>query len=369
MPFERPTLSELQAQARADLAESVGGANALLRNSNLGVLADVLAGMAHLHYGYLDWVSRQAVPFTATGEYLEAWAGLKGVVRKPATAAAGIVTFDGTIGVTVPAGTPLVRDDGAAFTSTADATVGGGGTVAVHATADVAGASGNGEVAVGMSLNTTLADIDSSGTVSTAFVGGADIETDDDLRTRMLQAYQDPPHGGASADYIGWALAVPGVTRAWVVENGSGDGTVDVYVMLDAVEAGFNGFPQGTDGVATSETRDTAAVGDQLLVANYIYPLRPVTALVYVKAPIAHAINFTISGLSGAGSTVQDAIKDAIADLFRRSGSPGGTILLSDVEAAIVAVQGSAGFIITIPAADITNSAGHIPTLGTVTWT
>ena len=43
------------------------------------------------------------------------------------------------------------------------------------------------------------------------------------------------------------------------------------------------GFPQGTNGVAALETRDTAATGDQLAVANYLYPLRPVTPIVYAR--------------------------------------------------------------------------------------
>ena len=86
----------------------------------------------------------------------------------------------------------------------------------------------------------------------------------------------------AEMDYATWAISVPGVTRAWCLRNGYGAGTVVVYIMLDAAQAGHDGFPVGQDGVATDEPRGVPAVGDQLTVANALYPLQPVTALVYV---------------------------------------------------------------------------------------
>jgi uncharacterized phage protein gp47/JayE len=39
------------------------------------------------------------------------------------------------------------------------------------------------------------------------------IETLDALYSRYLQRVQNPGHGGNAADYIGWALEVPGVTK------------------------------------------------------------------------------------------------------------------------------------------------------------
>ena len=55
MPFQRPTLSALRTQAMQDIASSdLPNANGLLRRSVLRVLSWVQAGMAHLHYGYLD---------------------------------------------------------------------------------------------------------------------------------------------------------------------------------------------------------------------------------------------------------------------------------------------------------------------------
>src|ERR1019366_6335080 len=107
--------------------------------------------------------------------------------------------------------------------------------------------------------------------------GGADLETDNPMRTRMLESYAAPPHGGDANDYVTWALQVVGVTRAWVPPVPLVPGAVTVFFMMDVVEAAHGGFPQGTNGVAALETRDTEAAGDQLTLANYLFIWRPVT--------------------------------------------------------------------------------------------
>ncbi|HEY2010522.1 MAG TPA: baseplate J/gp47 family protein [Rhizomicrobium sp.] len=365
MPFARQTLSELRSGAAQDIAAAMPGVDPLLRFSNMRILGDIIAAMANLHYGYLDWISLQSVPFTATGEFLEAWAGLKNVTRKAAQPWIGTATF--TSSATIPGGTPLNRGDGATFTTAADASP-VSGTVTVTAQADLAGSAGNNDNGGALTLGTSIVGAQVGGTVASTTQTGTDTETDDELRSRMLEVYANPPQGGAQSDYVEWASEVAGVTRAWVTPNGMGAGTVSVFVMLDDVRSAENGFPQGSNGVAAAETRASAATGDQLQVANAIFPLQPVTALVYVVAPTPNSINFTISGLSGASATLKSQIAAAISDVFLRKGSPGGTVDLSDIEAAIAAIAGTEGFVITIPTGNITNSSGELPVLGTVTY-
>jgi hypothetical protein len=129
MPFERPTLAELRARRKADVAAAVPGADPLLPVSNLGILADILAEGFNGQYGYLDWIARQAVPFTATDEAFEGWAALKGVTRKPATKATGVGHLDGTSGdACLPAGTPSPAATASAYVH-GRGDRGGGGTV------------------------------------------------------------------------------------------------------------------------------------------------------------------------------------------------------------------------------------------------
>jgi uncharacterized phage protein gp47/JayE len=379
MPFNRPTLTALRNLIAADISAAVQGSDALLRFSNLGITGDALARLTNGVYGYLDWIAKQGVPFTATAEYLEAWAGLKGVVRRAATPAIGNVVVTGTPGAILPAGSEFARGDGAVFTLNADATVALSGTATGTATAEIPGAAGNMPMGTALTLGAAVTGIQSNGVAGSAFTGGADVEDDDSLRSRMLQQYAAPPQGGDQVDYVEWALQVPGVTRAWSLPMGFGAGTVVVYFMMDETEAAFGGFPQGTDGAAAAEPRSAPATGDQLAVANHIYPLQPVTALVLIVAPAPNPVAFTISGISGVSAATKAAIAAAIDDVFVREGGPGGafdgtgteqgTVDLSLINSAIAAIAGTQPFVITSPTTNITSPTGQIPTRGTITYT
>lgn len=377
MPFGRPNLNSLRQQASADLAAFLPGADPLLPVSNLGVIADILAEGFHGNYAYLDFIAKQSVPFTAAAEALEGWAGMKGVIRKPATKAAATATFVASVGSVLPAGWPVNRKDGVGYVTLAEVTAGGGGSVTVDIEAVEAGALGTIADGAPVVLGQARAGIASTG-AAVSLRPGADVEDDEAFRTRMLQVYAHPPQGGAQSDYVEWALQVPGVTRAWCVRNGNGIGTVVVYFMLDVVRADDGGFPDGTDGVATAEDRDVAATGDQLLVADHIYPLHPVTALVYAVAPARNVVTFTIN-LPGASAAVKAAVEAVIAAVFLAYGEPGGTVFNNVVESAISAIGGTAGFVITAEACthgaitpgaagNIKSNAGYLPVLGVVTW-
>ncbi|MFM0135105.1 baseplate J/gp47 family protein [Caballeronia grimmiae] len=386
MPFSRKTLSTLIAEVAADINSALQGADATLRFTVLKVIGKVQAGMSNMHMGYLDWIAKQSVPFTAEDEYLEGWAALKNVYRKPASAAQLRASFQGVPGTVLNAGTPVVRSDGATYTTAATATVDGTGSLAVTIVATVAGSAGNANAGTTAALGVSVPGLQSSGTITGTVASGADIETNDTLRNRMLAAYQNTPQGGDVNDYVGWALAVPGVTRAWVAPNGFGAGTVVVYTMWDVAEASHNGFPQGTNGVSQHDAgpggapRGTVATGDQLIVADTIISEQPVTALVYSCAPIPNNLTFTISGLTSATTATRAAISAAIADVFFRNGDPrSGTVNRSDIESAIASVSGTSGFVITLVQGvvngttttypgNITSGVGQLPVLAGVNY-
>lgn len=382
MPYSRRTLSQLRSDVAQDIASALPGSDPLLRYSNLAIMGAIQAGLAHENFGYLDWIAQQSVPFTATEEFLEGWAALKRVFRIPAHVSGGTVTFTGTAGKEIPAGTPFVRGDGFNYVTTADGTIGSTTvTVAAAAVADPAGltgANGNCDAGTAFTLSVVIPGVQSAAFAASNFTGGADLEQDEALRKRMLLAFQNPPHGGSRADYVEWALEVAGVTRAWCVPNAFGSGTVAVYVMFDVAEASHGGFPQGSNGVSqydvgpTGVPRDTVATGDQLAVADAISVVQPVTALVYALRPAAALQNFTIAGIAGASSGTKTAIANAITNAFLRLGQvqpTSSTINLNDIESAIGTVPGTDGFVITSPVGNITTATGSLPVLGTVTYT
>jgi uncharacterized phage protein gp47/JayE len=182
----------------------------------------------------------------------------------------------------------------------------------------------------------------------------------------MLFKYRAPPQGGDANDYVEWAEEVPGVTRAWCLGNGMGPGTVVVYPMFDVANAANGGFPEGTDGVSPQEPRPAKSIasGDQQIVADYIYPLQPVTAMVYVVAPKPTTIDVTLENLSPNDQATQDAIKAALSDMMLVEGSPGCTLYPSQFYEAILAVPGINRFTMTDPEEPITLVQGYLPVMG-----
>ena len=348
--YSRPTLADIVQRVRTDVLSRLS-TDDLLRRADAEVYARVLGGVAHGLYGFIDWLSDQVIYDTADLEFLERWCSIWGITRKVATAASGTVTFVVQAGATIPSNTTLQALDGVQYLTTADAVV-----VGTSATAPVlavlAAAAGNRLAGQSLTLVSPVAGVQST-TTAGLLSGGADVETDDALRARLLARIQQPPQGGAAADYIAWALAVSGVTRAWVYPQELGAGTVTVRFVRDNDGTGAAIIPDGTEVAA---------------VQAYIDALRPVTAQVTVVAPAAVPLAFTITGLTPATAAVQLAVQTELQDLILREATPGGTLLVSHMRAAISAATGETDFVLTIPAANVVSTVGNMTTMGAITW-
>lgn len=356
MSYTRPTLSEQRQLARADFQLHLAEADALLRQSNVRVLADVQAGLIHGLLDYLAWIVEQILPDTADGVYLLRWASIFGIERKAASKASGTALFTGINGSVINAGTPLQAVDGTAFiTSEAGAIADGSAEIAIEAALE--GAAGNLEAGVKLQLAEAVAGVDAEAEVAAGgTAGGADEEPLEELRARLLSRLREPPQGGASHDYVAWAWEVPGVTRAWVYKGEMGAGTVTVRFMMDEVRAAQNGIPQG-DGAP-------AYTGDLALMFNHIEGLRPVTADLYVAAPVAVPLNITIGNLNPDTPEIRTAIEAEVNDLLRRDAVPGGTIYLSRLIEAISVAAGESSHTLTAPAANVEHATGEIAVPG-----
>ncbi|MFM4022986.1 baseplate J/gp47 family protein, partial [Klebsiella variicola] len=201
MPFKRKTLSELRTENQQFMQAELEKVGALLRFGNLKVLADMDAGMAHLHYAYLDYIARQCTPFTSTDEWLAGWMALKQAYRKAATAARSPeAQIKGTSGRTLDAGAVINRADGYQYTTDAGVTIGSSGTATVAVTAvlpditeDVTGGGslGNADAGTILTLDANVSGIESTVTLIQPATGGADIEDEEDFRQRGLLLFQN----------------------------------------------------------------------------------------------------------------------------------------------------------------------------------
>jgi uncharacterized phage protein gp47/JayE len=348
VPFNRPTLSELQTQAEADLAGRLG-LGALLRRGILRALARMVAGLVHLLHGHLAWLARQIFPDTADDVELERWAGLYGLVRKIAEKAEGQVQFTGTNGALVPSGTRMRRADAAEFETLADATI-GSGVATADVAAVVAGAAGDTSAGLAvLQLSPALAGISLEVEVlAPGILAGSDAETDEELRDRLVARLRAGSRGGSAADYEAWALEVGGVSRAWALPLLYGPGTVGVTFF---VSSGV-GAPIPDAGKITE-------------VQDYIDARRPVTAAATVFAPGLATVDVTVA-ITPDTAAVRAAVTVALTELFDREAAPGATIFLSHIREAVSTAAGETDNVVSLPAADVTVGAGSIAVLGTL---
>jgi uncharacterized phage protein gp47/JayE len=345
--FSRPSLADIIQRVRNDVLSRLS-TDDVLRRADAEVYARVMGGVAHGLYGFIEWLSDQVIYDTAELEYLERWCSIWGISRKAAAVATGSITFTVQAGSVIPSGTLLQALDGVQYQTTADAVI-AAPTATAPVSAVLAAAAGNRATGQSLSLVSPVVGVQTTATAG-ELSGGADIETDDALRARLLARIQQPPHGGASYDYIAWALEVSGVTRAWVYPAELGLGTVTVRFVRDL------------DATPIPDAGEVAAV------QAFIDVRRPVTAQVTVVAPAAVPINFQIQGLTPSNATVQAAVQAELQDLLLRESVPGGTILLSHIRAAISAAAGETDYVLVSPAANVTNTTGNMSTMGTITW-
>lgn len=357
MAFQIPTLPELVERARQSFRAHLPGSDAWIWPNNLNVAAKVKAGLVFENFLWLKYIEKQRFVTTADGEFLEKHAQQYGISRLPASFAAGSGAFTGTPAATVPAGLIVQRTDGFRYEVTAAAIIDGNGDVTVSLRALEAGAAGNALAGAGLALVSGFAGLNNQGAVAAGGIGlGADEESDESLRSRILHRLQFPPHGGAAHDYVAWAREIAGVTRVFVEPLADGPGTVHVYFLMDDLYT--DGIPQGADVAA---------------VQAYINEVRPVTAVVSVIAPTPQSVDITITGLSPDTTAVRDAVKAELTDLFRRSVQVGTdsapfTLYRSKVWEAISQAAGEDHHVLTVPASDVEYDGGTLPVLGTVTF-
>lgn len=350
MPFNRPTINELYTRIKGDIEASIEQTTPILRKSVFNVFAKVFAGSIHLLFGFLDWLSRQLFPDTAEAEYLERWASIWNVTRKPSTFAEYDLNVTGSDGAVLPSGSIFQSVEEIEYATQAEITIAAGVGV-VHVVASTSGSVGNLETGDELELVNPVAGIDSTAIVDDLNgLSGVDEESDEALRDRLLERIQNPPQGGSQADYIAWAKEVPGVTRAWCYPLWLGAGTVGIAFVVDDDPGGI--IP------------DNAKVAE---VQAYIDTLKPVTADATVFAPVAVEIDFTIA-IEPDTSDIRAAVTAELTDLIFREGYPQGTLYLSQIREAVSGAAGEVDNTVSIPTGNIVIDQSEIAVMGTITW-
>lgn len=204
--------------------------------ADLGIRMKVLAAQLEQLYRHAKELEAKVFPETSAGEFLDRHAAQRGLKRKSATRAQGVLRFyratPAPQDIPLPAGLIVCTagEPSYRYHTTEDGVIPRGKNEAlIPARAELSGRAGNAAAEAVSVLITPAAGITSVKNPG-PFTGGVDGEDDESLRKRLLFSYQEVSNGANAAYYHQIALEEEGVTSALVVPRPDGPGTVEVVV-------------------------------------------------------------------------------------------------------------------------------------------
>lgn len=321
-------------------------------DGDLAVRFYAVAAELYSLYVQAEWTREQCFPQTASGEYLELHAALRGVTRRAADQAQGIIRFyvdeARSDDVTVSAGTICMTAGQVRFETLEDGVIEAGTLYAdVPAQAAEAGESGN--AAAGTILTMAVAPTAVTACINPeAFSGGRDEEDDESLRERVLETYARLANGANAAYYKQAALSFGDVVAAQVTPRSRGVGTVDVVVATQA-------------GIPEQELLDE--------IETYIQAMREIAVDVQVLAPEAVTVDVELSVEAAEDVEPEEAAAqaEAAARGWFTGQRLGQSVLRAQLTALVFGLDGVANCTVVQPAQDVAVSPTQLPMLGTLT--
>lgn len=328
MTLTTPTTKEISDNLIAQLEVSLNQTIPLLPKSFLRVLAKSISGVFILLYKYNGFMFQQQFvrlasinPTTINGieiQPLLEWGRLIGVLDPiPATNAELLIriTVKNQTG-SLPSNTQLLGSQNGVTYMTLGAVLLDASTidVIVRAVSDQsggggAGAIGNLDAGATLSFANPIANVSRNTVVLSQSVAGADAETNESYRQRVIDRFQKRPQGGALADYQGWSKEVAGIVNAYPYTS-EFPGQVDVYIEATAESSGSeDGIPTNAQLLAVRDNIDY----DQ----NGLASRRPANALVNTFAISRSSFTIRVLGLTVENEAqVQSNITLALEEYF-----------------------------------------------------
>lgn len=349
--FDSLTPEGIQDMLRAFIEDELG-----LSTAQGTLLQIILAPGAYVFWEGLQALRAQ-VPISfvdeTSGSFIDKDAAGYGITRKPGTAASVTLTFTGSAGTTIPAGTLCVTQDGLGFATDEDLTLGEDGSGTVTATADAVGTAYNVLAGAIVSTQQAVSGVTSL-TNEAAAAGGTDPETDAALFARLDAYKKTPPTSGNDRHYHQWALEVNGVGAASVIRCWDGPGTVKVIIADMALHP------------VTEELRAE--------VAAYIETQRPVTAEVTVESaagvPVTVSVTVETDGTVFKLDTERELTERLAEYLGEIAFTEGAEVVYNRVLALVMGLPGvtdCSGLTVNGGTANVPLDATQIPMLGSVT--
>ena len=298
-----------------------------------------------------DWVLDQSFPQTAQGVWLDYHAEMRGIRRRGAEKAKGVLRFSvesaPVTDMTVPAQTVCMTAEEVRFITT-EAVVLKAGQLYADAPAEALESGSGGNVLAGTVCVLTACPVAVTACTNPgAFTGGRDAEEDESLRSRILESYRRLPNGANAAWYEGAALSCEGVAAAKAVGRARGIGTVDVYITAEG------GLP---DAELLAE------------VQTLLQEKREIAVDVEVKAPEVSAVDVAVEILPKANAAFEDvkaAVELAVTTFFTGR-LLGGAVRLAELGNLIYGLDGVENYRFFAPTEDLAANVQTLPVLGSL---
>lgn len=349
--FDSLTPEGIQDMLRAFIEDKLG-----LSTAEGTLLQIILAPGAYVFWEGLQALRAQVhISFVdeTSGSFIDKDAAGYGITRKPGTAASVTLTFTGSAGTTIPAGTLCVTQDGLGFATDEDLTLGEDGRGTVTATADAVGTAYNVLAGAIVSTQQAVSGVTSM-TNEAAAAGGTDPESDAALFARLDAYKKTPPTSGNDRHYHQWALEVNGVGAASVIRCWDGPGTVKVIIADMELKP------------VTEELRAE--------VAAYIETQRPVTAEVTVESAAGVQVEVSVTVETDGTVFKLDTERELTERLAEYLGeiafTEGAEVVYNRVLALVMGLPGvtdCSGLTVNGGTANVPLDATQIPMLGSVT--
>ena len=341
--FEEILQSMKQSLAVSNLDTQEGSyTDTLIRAVAMEIAADYFDHDAMIPVAFVDETS---------GIYIDRRCAEYGIERKPGTKATATVTFAGSNGTTVPAGTAVQTAEGLVFATDKAVTVSDGTATAAVTAQDVGEQYNVEENAITTLQNSAGVTIQSS----TAAQGGTDMETDAALVQRLYDLWRKPATSGNAYHYEKWALEVEGIGKAKVFPCWNGGGTVKVVVLGSSLE------PPSPEQVAA--------------VAAHIEEERPICVEVTVEAAetltVDVAATVVLDGTRSAQG-VQEQFSQLLDEYLRSIAFVSSAVIYNRIAYMLLSIDGVQDFTtLTVNGGEVnlTLADNQAPVLGEVTVT
>ena len=336
--------------ALIDRAKSILSAKTGQSNPAIDSIACAIAAVSYGQYSYQDQLVKELYPESCSEPWLYLHALRHSVDRLLPSFAVGQVLFEQISSVvTVPKGTRLLHKGLEFETRTEQLS-----DKPIDIISLISGSSSNLNAGVILTLTTGVSGINPSRVQCLGFSGGADIESIDHWRDRVIAASRKKQLIGQAEDYKIWAKSAHSdVDFAWALDNTPTRGMIEVYV---------------------GKHSDKPTLSDAVLFAvqNAFEQKRLAGCHPVAKHPSPFAIDIEIQGIEDIA--VRDDVMLALGDLVKSKmglydKEKNKLESITPTEIILAVSKVASNYIVRAPTEtqEINNNQIHV--LGNVTWT